>query len=153
MRILALDVGTKCGWAALTERIESGVQRFDLLRGESSGIRFLKFNHWLNTMFALVKPDLVVYEQAHHRGGYATELAVGMTTRIMETCARESVDYASVHSATLKKWATGSGRADKIAMMKRASELAGREIESDDEADAYLLLQYGIERFGENSHV
>jgi len=144
MRILAVDVGCKTGWAASVDgTIESGVHKFELDRGESPGIRFLRFNAWLDNIFAIIKPDMVIAEQAHHRGGYATDVLVGMLTRLQEKCAKEKVEYMSCHSATLKKFATGSGRADKVGMMKAAWERRpGYLFKTDDEADAYLLLCY-----------
>ena len=45
MRILALDLATKTGWALWDgARIESGVQDFTKGRGESNGMLLLKFN-------------------------------------------------------------------------------------------------------------
>lgn len=150
MNILAIDPGTKCGWASLVDgRIESGVQNFSLKRGESKGIRFLRFNTWLVGMLDLIKPHVVVYEMAHFRGGSATEILVGMTTRIEEFCEERRIEYSSVHSATLKKFATGSGRANKEDMMKAAGLKYERIIDTDDEADALLILAWAREEFGE----
>ena len=128
--------------------MESGWQNFALKRGESPGMRFLMFRQWLAVMLGVNRPDVVVYEQAHHRGGAATEVGVGLTTRVQEECASRDIPYAAVHTATLKKWATGSGRASKQDMMARASEIAGRDIPSDDEADAICLLDYGLAMYG-----
>ena len=149
-RILAFDFGSRTGWAALSDgHIESGVQVFDLSRGESSGMRFIRFRKWLEEILRLIQPGLCVYEAAHHRGGFATEFLVGMTTRLQETCAEKGIEYAAVHSATLKKFATGSGRADKSAMMKRAAVLfPDRRIEDDNESDALMLLEYARAKFG-----
>ena len=149
-QILAFDFGSRTGWAALKDGyVESGVQVFDLSRGESPGIRFIRFRRWLEEMLTLVRPGLCVYEAAHHRGGHATELLVGMATRLQEACAGMMIEYASIHSATLKKYATGSGRADKSAMVKRAAELfPGRKIADDNEADALLLLECARAKFG-----
>lgn len=150
MNILALDCGTKTGWASFVDgRIESGVQDFSLKRGESKGIRFLRFNTWLVGMLDLIKPYVVVYELAHFRGGHATEILVGMTTRIEEFCEERKIEYSSVHSATLKKFATGGGKANKEDMMKAAALKFGRIIDSDDEADALLILAWAREEFGE----
>ena len=150
MNILTIDCGTKTGWASLVNgRIESGVQYFSLKRGESKGIRFLRFNTWLVGMLELVKPYVVVYEMAHFRGGSATEILVGMTTRIEEFCESKSIEYSSVHSATLKKFATGSGRASKQDMMKMASQFFAKVVDSDDEADALLILAWAREEYGE----
>ena len=43
--ILALDLATKTGWALQdrTGAIASGMQEFSLKRGESKGMRFLRF--------------------------------------------------------------------------------------------------------------
>lgn len=148
MNILALDCGTNTGWASEVDgRIESGVQDFSLKRGESKGIRFLRFNTWLKIMLELVKPHIVVYEMAHLRGGHATEILVGMTTRIEEFCEGKNIEYSSVHSAMLKKFSTGSGKANKEDMMKAASLKFGRLIDSDDEADALLILEWARQEF------
>ena len=150
MNILALDCGTKTGWASFADgRIESGVQDFSLKRGESKGIRFLRFNTWLKAMAELTNPQVVVYELAHFRGGHATEILVGMTTRIEEFCESNNIEYSSIHSATLKKFATGSGKANKQDMMKAAALQFGRVIDSDDEADALLILAWAREEFRE----
>ena len=70
MTIVAFDFGSRTGWAALDGgHIESGVQTFELSRGESPGMRFIRFRRWLEEMMALTKPGLCVYEAAHHRGG------------------------------------------------------------------------------------
>jgi Holliday junction resolvasome RuvABC endonuclease subunit len=147
MRILAFDFGCKTGWASKRDdRIESGIQTFELGRGESPGMRFLRFNVWLEAMIRLVQPELCVYEQAHHRGGYATELLVGMATRLQERCATSSIEYMPVHTGMLKKWATGKGSSDKERMKLAAQKKFSKIPEDDNEADALLLLAYAMEK-------
>ena len=46
MKILALDLATLTGWASSVGRT-SGVQVFDVRRGESPGMRFLRCRAWL----------------------------------------------------------------------------------------------------------
>lgn len=141
-KVLALDLGKTCGWAVLSGgQLESGIVKFELHRGESTGMRFVRFNAWLDEMLGLLSPKLVVYEMAHHRGGHATELLLGMVTRVQEACARYGVQYTSIHSACLKKTATGSGKASKEDMIKAAVALVRREVLDDNEADAILLLK------------
>lgn len=148
-RILALDFGTRTGWAALSDgHVESGVQTFDLARGESTGMRFIRFRRWLEEILTLTQPGLCVYEAAHHRGGYATEFLVGLATQLQEACAERGIEYVTVHSATLKKAVCGSGRADKSAMLAEARRrFSGWEIADDNEADSLLLLEYGREKY------
>ncbi len=148
MNILAIDCGLRTGWALIRDGVvESGVQEFGLKRGESPGMRFLRFNAWLREIFDLGEPDLVVFEQPHHRGGPATHLHLGFISRIEEMCAKNGVEYTMVHTATVKKWATGSGRASKEAVVKKAGELLGREPIDDNEADAVAILYWAREEF------
>ena len=153
MNILALDIATKTGYACrydsptLANRIISGVQVFDVKRGESPGVRFFRCRAWLNEMNDLVKPDIISYEQAHHRGGAATACGVGLVTVVLEFAALHKIEVISVHSATLKKWATGNGRASKDQMVEAAIR-KGHQPQDDNEADALLLLYYTIESLG-----
>jgi len=149
MRILAIDPGSKLGWSFYDgNRTESGVQMFSLRRGESQGMRFLRFNNWLSKMIGLTNPDLICFEMAHMRGGYATEALIGITTRIQEQCARANIASTSIHSGTLKKFATGRGNASKEEMIEAAKKrFPDQKIESDDQADALMTLAYAMEEF------
>jgi len=140
MRFLAIDLGIHSGWAC-NEPFNHGVEDFTLSRGESRGIIFLKFNRWLLMMNDLVKPSVIIFEQPHTRGGYATEILVGMSTRILDICATIGIESMSVHSATLKKFATGSGKSKKPDMLLALSK-TGISVEDDNECDAIWLLKY-----------
>lgn len=151
MIILSLDVATKTGWALMSSGnvLESGVEDFSRKRGESSGMMFLRFRKWLE--FVLKWPvefDLVVYEQSHFRGGAATEICVNLTGRVQECCAEHGIEYATVHTATLKKWATGHGKASKEDMIKRAKEILKRDPIDDNEADAVLIGAWATQEYG-----
>jgi len=158
MKILALDCGLSTGFAVyfgdMKGRIESGVQTFKAQRGESPGIRFLYFRTWVERMINRIKPDLVVYEMSIRRGGAATELQIGMTTRVQEMCSVLKTEYIKVHLSTVKKFATGSGRASKQDMIKAANKLLASQkrkiryvTNSDDEADAIMILAWAINEF------
>ena len=150
MKILAIDCATKTGWALCCNgRIEaSGVETFTLGRGESPGIRFLNFRHWLDTLVGAWEPSLIVYEQAHHRGGAATEVCVNLTGRVQEIAADHGINYTTVHTGTLKKWACGHGKADKGQMTGRAAAILGRPPRDDNEADAVLMAFYAWDKYG-----
>jgi hypothetical protein len=149
MNILALDLATRSGWALLEAgRIESGTEIFDVKRGESPGTRYLRFNRWLDEFAlhpsaGLPRVELIVFEQAHQRGGAATEVAAGFSTRVLEFCAQHGIEHASVHTATLKKFTTGKGNADKAAMLEAVSR-RWRRVDDDNEADATALLYYAL---------
>ncbi len=145
MNILALDMATRTGWASNVFGRRSGVIEFALKRGESPGMRFLRCRVWLNEMWKLFEGqlELIVYEQAHHRGGAATACCVGLVTEVQAFAAEHNIELMPVHTATLKKWATGNGRANKADMIQEA-EARGWNPQDDNEADAQLLLEYGL---------
>ena len=150
MRLLALDLGAKTGWAVYLPGlgVESGVQEFALRRGESPGMRFLRFRRWLSRMIDENSPEAVGYELAHHRGGAATELAVGFQTRVQELAAAAGIPYTGVHTGTLKKFAAGHGQASKEKMIAAARKnWPDQKIVSDDQADALCVLSWMLEEF------
>ena len=150
MSTLALDIATKTGWALRCDDgvLLSGVQDFSLQRGESPGMRFVRFRSWLRDMLLKNQVYVVVYEQAHHRGGHATEVCVGLITHMQGVCAEFGAEYTHCHTATLKKFATGKGNAGKPEMLAAAREKyakTGEIIEDDNQADALMLLAWAEE--------
>lgn len=145
MNILSLDMATQTGWATNTHGKRSGVIEFALKRGESPGMRFLRCRVWLNEMWRLLDGhvELIVYEQAHHRGGAATAVCVGLVTEVLAFAAEHNIETMPVHATSLKKWATGNGRASKADMVQ-AAKARGWSPADDNEADAALLLEYTL---------
>jgi hypothetical protein len=158
MNILAVDPGSKLGWAlSMAGTIESGVEDFSLRRGESPGARFLRFRKWLADITELCTRQtgqtlhLIAYEQPHHRGGHATEVACGFSTRLQEHAAGTSgCECVSIHTATLKKRATGSGRAGKPEMIAAARERWSLEPTDDNHADALCILAWALDQYGDD---
>lgn len=154
MKILALDLATKTGWAfghtkEDVTKVHSGMQDFSLKRGESPGMRMLYFDKWVSQMIADHKPNVVAFEMPHQRGGSPSQVLLGLLGILYKACAEAKVEFVSVHSATLKKFATGGGRASKEEMRAAASSTFGREIKSDDEADALHIWNWaktGLEK-------
>ena len=106
-------------------------------------MRFLRCRAWLNEMWKLLggQVDVICYEQAHHRGGAATACCVGLVTEIQAFAAHHDTEIMPVHTASLKKFATGSGRASKVEMIE-AAKACGWDPVDDNEADACMLLEY-----------
>lgn len=153
-RILALDPGGSCGWAISGPKgaEASGIWQLAPARGESQGMRYIRLRGHLNAMLAAY-PDLglIVYEQAHQRGGSATEYAIGLVTHVQSWCVDHDVEYAKAHSATVKKWATGRGNADKAEMV-RLGRMRFRPVTgTDDEIDALWILDWSIELYGDRA--
>lgn len=151
---LALDCATKTGFCVVDmytgKIISSGVQDFKKKRGESNGLMFMKFRRWLRDLLTETKAcapqglALVAYERAHFRGGAATELCVGMQTRVQELAEEFGVPSAPVTTSELKLAFTGSGRASKAAMEEHAKRYLKRDPEDDNEADAVLVAQWCV---------
>lgn len=152
MKILALDLATKTGWGIAHDGklVESGVQDFSPKRGESPGMRFLMFRRWLEKMVGpefATDVDLIVFEQAHHRGGAPTEVGVGLSTHTMSVAASVHVDYATVHTGTLKKFAAGHGKAPKLEMIVAARKFWDITPTDDNHADALCVLAWAVARY------
>jgi hypothetical protein len=167
MRILALDLATATGWATNQfGRIDSGVQHFDVRRGESPGMRWIKFNAWLrnwdNHRWTNEKIDLIIYEQNFLRGGAPTEIAMGFSTRVHEFVAQQvnlgfKMEHTNVSASDLKKFTCGfSGKkADKAAMYQAAVKRGWLNntgptatlVVDDNEVDARCLLQWALSEF------
>lgn len=145
MNILSFDIATRTGWATNIYGNRSGVIEFPLKRGESPGMRFLRCRAWLKEMGKLLDGQIqvIAFEQAHHRGGAATMVCVGLVSEVLAFAAQHSIETMPVHTATLKKFATGNGRASKGAMIAAAQRL-GWDVTDDNEADAALLLEYAL---------
>lgn len=150
MNILTLDCGTKTGWASsINGNIESGVQDFSLKRGESSGMRYLRFRAWLNEIIKLIKPNLVVYEMTFSKGQSANEILNTFAGIIQMECVNQNIDYTSVFATRLKKFATGSGKSNKDEMLRLAKYKFKRVIIDHNEADALWILEWAKEEFGD----
>jgi Holliday junction resolvasome RuvABC endonuclease subunit len=141
MKILSLDTATKTGWC-LRENgriIESGVENFAPRRGESPGMRFLRFRGWLRNVIISHKPDLLAYEQAHHRGGAATEVCVGLTTRVVEAGAEFDIECTNLRTHEVKSGIVGKGKAGKGAIIEAVEMLTGIKCIDDNHADAIAI--------------
>lgn len=150
MNVLALDLATRTGWALSEDgRRESGMQAFEVKRGESPGMRFLAFNRWLDSVVFVAgarRVDLIVYEQPFvMRSGAAAEISLGFATRVQEFCARHGIEHTATNGMTLKKWTTGRGNAKKPDMVAAVRAKFGWTGDDDNEADAVALLHHTLE--------
>lgn len=59
-------------------------------------------------------------------------------------CAEEGALVLSIAPATLKKFATGKGNADKSQLRERFQLDTGGDNKDDNQVDAYYLRQYGL---------
>jgi len=154
VNILALDLATKTGWASkYNNYFCSGVQDFSLRRGESPGMKFLRFRRWLEELTAISSYDVIIYEQAisgRTANANVAQTAFGFAAIVQEICAQNAIEHTTVHASTLKKHATGKGNAKKDAMIIAAKEKwPDIQIIDDNHADALHILDYALKTLGD----
>ena len=131
---LALDLASKTGYAHSAGC--SGVWTF-------SGSRAEKLRSLRDVVAATLRTypaELLAVEAPHHRGGAATLLLVGMAMMAEVVAYEAGIRFEMVHSSTIKKHATGSGKASKGQMIDAASKITA--VIDDNHADALLLLEF-----------
>lgn len=142
---LALDLATKTGWAASDGKvITSGVQSFTFdARYEGGGMRFLRFNHWLDKMASLMNIERIAFEEVRQRAASvaAGHVYGGFLAHLTSWCEAHKVPYEGIPVGTIKKHAAGAGNAGKDAIIK-AMRAKGHSPKDDNEADALALLYY-----------
>lgn len=142
MKLLALDLSSNIGWAYSHD--EYGLHKLIKKKNMAPAIRFLQLRNWLETNWKYV--DGIVYEEVHMRGLGATKFLIGLVTEVEAFAAKYRIMLLDpVHTGTLKKWATGYGKATKEEMVCAANAY-GCKTDNDNVADAYLLLKYCQER-------
>lgn len=146
-RVLALDLGTSCGWAVLSAnggRLSSGTWDVSPRRGESAGMRPLRLRRHLRELAAAWEPALLAYELVErHRGTDAAHVYGELRGVLLEEGVLLGLPVSAHGVASIKSRATGRGNADKEQMCAAArarwgapAEVPGDPEAGDDEADA-----------------
>jgi len=145
MEILAIDPGTKCGYAL--SPIISGVWDLSPGRHEGGGMRFLKLRTYINKVAPGM--ELIVYEEVRsHKGVDAAQIYGGIVAIITEYAEAHRIPYQGIPVGTIKKFATGKGNSDKRAMLNAAViRWPMIRILDDNHADALLLWAYAREQY------
>lgn len=145
MAILALDIATTTGWAVALGNgsIQSG--RLCLRKGDRQGERLHQFRSFMTDLKCRLDRrndplTEVSFEHAFRQQGHASELFHNMTGVLMQWCEHHGIEYSKYGVATIKKHATGNGKATKEQMIKAANSL-GFKVIDDNEADAIHLLR------------
>ncbi len=82
-------------------------------------MRFLRFRGWLAEVAALSDGVArVVFEEVRaHAGTDAAHIYGGFLAHLSAWCEERSIAYQGVPVATIKRYATGKGNADKAKMV------------------------------------
>jgi Holliday junction resolvasome RuvABC endonuclease subunit len=153
MRVLGVDIGTKCGFARLSIDLPAQAWCIRLDRkGESEGFQFIRLRNKLNDIQQAHQITDVFYEKvAAHKGTRAAHLYGGYLSTLLTWCIEQNHNYMGLPVGTIKRFATGKGNANKMAMIKAAERVWGVPlIDGDDNrADALWIAACGaVEELG-----
>lgn len=142
--ILALDIATKTGWKT---RTCSGTWNLKPNRGESEGMRVVRFKAKVREMILMEEITLIAYERPAGMHKASIMVASEMVGVLKDICIKMNVQLACYSANEIKKAATGKGNANKEAMIQAAIDL-GYEPGDDNEADAIHLYNLAVKDLG-----
>ena len=172
--LLAFDQATVTGWAVVNLKgkyVTSGVidTRGSIAnRGESAAARYMRFRAEFCSLVDKYNPVYVIHEQTiPPMGGKKTswataDFAVGLKVIMQVECHSRDVPILNVMPGTLKKFATGNGRAQKTEMVDACNKwLSEKEnyadnceckkkpisVKDDNEADAIHIARFIAETY------
>lgn len=144
MKVLSLDIGTNTGWKTTTS---SGVWNLKPNRGESEGMRVVRFKSKVRELINLEGITLVSYERPAGMHKSSIMVASEMVGVLKDLCIELGVELACYSASEIKKFATGRGNAKKEEMIEEAKKL-GYNPSDDNEADAIHLYMLTISDIG-----
>ncbi|GHU21996.1 hypothetical protein FACS189472_14830 [Alphaproteobacteria bacterium] len=140
MNVLALDLGTKCGFAIWKDgSIISGTKKLQHNKN-AFGLRFLDFRRWLIRMIEEHNICMLFFERVHgHKGTDAAHCFGGFMYTLAAVCEELAVKCTGIPVGTIKKFATGKGNASKEEMIAFAKSQGFTPVD-DNESDALAIL-------------
>jgi Holliday junction resolvasome RuvABC endonuclease subunit len=150
MVVLALDLGTKTGWALYNsdDKILSGVEDFSLKVKEKNrpGKRFEKLEEFLNLMHQKYNINYVFFEKVmqHHKSRSAAAIYSGFWAILINYCEKNNIIYDGVAVGTIKRFIATKGNASKEDVIESVKNRGFSDIKDDNEADALALLLYAL---------
>jgi len=142
--IIAIDPAASTGWAVGDYGAgASGLLAWGchhLTTAGHVGWRFASLEDLVKeTLRRFPQTVALAWERAFHRGAAATRYHHGYVAILSAIAARQVLVAIEIDNQQLKVIATGSGGADKAAMMRCAERQFGRVPATSDEADAWWI--------------
>ena len=144
--VLALDLGTRTGWALKTAdgNVAHGYADFRPQRYEGGGMRYLRFQRWLDELQASWLIAEIHFEEVRrHAGTDAAHIYGGLLGSLTAWAEARQIPYRGHPVGTVKKFACNNGRASKQEMIAAAVAL-GHPVSDDNEADAIHVLRLAL---------
>ena len=154
--ILALDLGTKCGYACrnMDGVIVYGTEVFTPKKHWSAGQRWQRFRGWLVELVVNNHIHCIAYEEVRRHNGNDAAHVYGAFLALTQLIAdSHNLELVPVGVGAIKKHWTGKGNALKDAMIKEAKS-RGFHPKDDNCADALAILDWATaqERKHEKAH-
>lgn len=133
LRVLALDVATKTGWATKNAH---GLWDLTIKRDESNGMKYLRFRAKLREVCDLENINLITFERSSgmHQSSVIHQSELHGVLKLF--CEESQIEYKAYSASEVKKFATGKGNAGKPLMIAAAQEKYGYTDNDDNVADA-----------------
>ncbi|WP_254916364.1 hypothetical protein [Achromobacter denitrificans] len=148
VNILALDLGTKLGWAvrARDGAVLHGTEAFTPRKSWTPGQRWLRARSFLTDLIVRHQATVIAYEDVKRHVGTDAAHAYGAFLCIVQMVAdSHRATLQPVGVGTIKKHWTGKGNADKDAMLAQA-RARGFRPETDNDADALAILHWAVDQ-------
>ena len=142
MKILALDIATRTGWA-----LSTGAYGAYTCAGGSDHVRACgTFQDWFCDMLATHRPEIVFIEGAAKGGRGFNLKAYKLMGVVAANCFAHDLMVVEVSPQEIKKFATGKGNASKAEMVAAAMLIEPSiQPHMEDEADALFLARLAPE--------
>lgn len=145
-RALALDVATRCGWAA---RLPDGAQECGTLdftvgvprRGRHPGLVLLNAHRTLTDLVRQVRPGIIVFERPFSRGA-GTRILSGLCSIVELVGAQHGLATSELTAGQVRKELLGRGDSSKEEIEAFVREEGWRPDSLDASDAAGLLLAY-----------
>lgn len=125
MKYIGVDLGTVCG-ISVVESINCNIciikcdsVNLKNRKNDQDMMRYINFRNLLRTYFEQYKTiDCVYYEHVKsHKGTFAAHVYGGLQAVLMMECFEYKIKCCGIAVGSIKKFATGNGRASKENML------------------------------------
>lgn len=140
MKIIALDLGSTCGFAS---GINEKITKHDYKDfGKMSNEGMAAFFNWIHPIVG--KVDIVVCERphSHYNGYHPLRVLFGMFGIVQAVCGGWGKSLIPIGSTEVKKFWTDYGHANKTLMLQKAAERGFTSVKDHNECDAVALYTY-----------
>lgn len=144
--VLALDLGSKCGWAVATRSglIQLGTESFSARKSWTYGDIGNAYRAWLNRICEHHQIHAIAFEEVmNHTAAHAAHMYGAFQMLTYMTASSRAISMHPVGVGVVKKTWTGWGDASKQGMIDEAKR-RGYRPDSDNAADALAILNWAL---------